>query len=110
VIDSISIFRFPEQTSTSFFAPRFSWLLSIDVAYLQQKIDEKARRLERYLKACEKVWLLTVQEGNNLSNTIEMPDALWKHAYNFRGFERVFVLRGIGTIHELQRDLKPDVP
>jgi hypothetical protein len=109
-LDSITIIRFPEQTSSSFFAPRSTWLFSIDPTYLQQAIDEKAKRLKRYLIACDEVWLLMVQEGNNLSNTIEMPDALWKHAYNFRGFERVFVLRGIGTIHELQSDLKPAVP
>jgi len=35
-----------------------------------------------------------VEERSDLSNTLEMPDELWKHDYDFRGFARLFVLRG----------------
>jgi hypothetical protein len=102
--------RFPQQTLASFFAPRSAWIPTIDAAYLQRTIDEKATRLQGYLTACDDAWLLMVEEGSNLSNTVEMPDELWKHAYDFRGFARLFVLRGTRTIHELQKDLKPAVP
>jgi hypothetical protein len=95
LIDAIRIFRYPELTSASFFsAPRSAWMRTIDAAYFQQKIDKKATHLQRYLEECNEVWLLMVEEGNDLSNTVEMPAELWNHAYDFGGFARVFVLRG----------------
>ena len=100
-IDSISMIRFSKQTSVFFFAPRSGWIPMIDAAYLQRTIDEKATHLQGYLTACAEAWLLMVEEGSNPSNTVEMPDELWKHAYDFRGFARLFVLRCTRTIHEL---------
>jgi hypothetical protein len=50
--------------------------------------------LHGYLKACVEVWLLMVEEGSDPSNTLEMPNELWEHFYDFRGFARLFVLRG----------------
>ncbi len=113
-IGLIRIFRFPEPTSASFFsAPRSAWMRTIDAPYLQQKIDEKATHLQGYLNECSpsltvvedrcnEVWLLMVEEGSNLSNTLEMPEELWKYAYDFRGFARLFVLRDTdGRIIEL---------
>jgi hypothetical protein len=75
----------------------------IDGRYLQRTIDEKATHLQGYLTACDEAWLLMVEEGTKLSNTVEMPNELWKSAYNFQGFTRVFVLRGMRRIHELQK-------
>src|SRR5271166_2332826 len=98
-IDSISMIRFSKQTSVFFFAPRSGWIPMIDAAYLQRTIDEKATHLQGYLTACAEAWLLMVEEGSNPSNTVEMPDELWKHAYDFRGFARLFVLRCTRTIH-----------
>ena len=93
-IDSITITRFPELPQALFSAPRSEWISTIDAADLQQTIDGKAERLHGYLKACNEVWLLMVEEGSDPSDTLEMPDELWKHAYDFRGFARLFVLRG----------------
>jgi hypothetical protein len=93
-IDSITITRFPELPQALFSAPRSEWIPTIDAADLQQTIDGKAVRLHGYLKACNEVWLLMVEEGIDPSNTLAMPDELWKHAYDLRGFGRLFVLGG----------------
>ena len=93
-IDSITITRFPELPQALFFAPRSEWISTIDAADLQQTIDRKAERLRGYLKACDEVWLLMVEEGSDPSNTLEMSDELWNDVYDFRGFARLFVFRG----------------
>jgi hypothetical protein len=92
--DSITITRFPELPQALFSAPRSEWIATIHAADLQQTIDKKAKRLQSYDNACDEVWLLMVEEGSDPSDTLEMPDELWKHAYDFRGFARLFVLRG----------------
>jgi hypothetical protein len=100
--DSITITRFPELAQALFSAPRSEWIATIHAADLQQTIDKKAKRLQRYHNACDEVWLLMVEEGSDPSNTVEMPDELWKHAYDFRGFAKLYVLRGTnGCIKEL---------
>jgi hypothetical protein len=93
-LDSITIIRFPELPQALFSAPRSNWIPTIHAADLQQTIDGKAERLQGYLKACGEVWLLMVEEGSDPSDTLEMPDELWNHVYDFRGFARLFVLRG----------------
>jgi hypothetical protein len=92
--DSITITRYPELAQALFSAPRSEWIPTINAADLQQTIDGKAERLHGYHNKCDEVWLLMVEEGNDPSDTLEMPDKLWKHSYDFRGFARVFVLRG----------------
>jgi hypothetical protein len=92
--DSITITRYPELAQALFSAPRSEWISTIDAADLQQTIDGKAERLHGYHNKCDEVWLLMVEEGNDPSDTLEMPDELWKHSYDFRGFARVFVVRG----------------
>jgi hypothetical protein len=99
---SITIIRLPELPQPLFSARRSEWISTIDAADLQQTIDGKAERLHGYLEACDEVWLLMVEEGSDPSDTLEMPDELWEHVYDFRGFARLFVLRGTnGCIKEL---------
>ena len=102
-IDLITITRFPELPQALFSAPRVEWIPTIHTEDLQQTIDAKAERLHGYLKACKEVWLLMVEEGIDPSSTLEMPDELWKHAYDFRGFAGLFVLRGTNNTRIITR-------
>ncbi|MCE0498487.1 MAG: hypothetical protein LV481_11135 [Methylacidiphilales bacterium] len=101
-VDSVRMIRFPNQVGVSFFAPRSAWILSIDANHLQNVVDEKAKRLPGYLARCDEVWLLMAAEGDELSTTMEMPEALWSHVFDSRGFSRLFVLGVQGKVHELQ--------
>jgi hypothetical protein len=46
-----------------------------------------------------------VEEGTDPSNMLALPDELWKHTYDFRGFARLLVLHGsfsrLGVGHAL---------
>jgi hypothetical protein len=101
-VDLIRMIRFDGQTSSFFFAPRSAWIRTIDPQWLQRKIDEKAKRLPKYLTACSRVWLLLVEEQKGLASTLEFSDTFWSESVNRRGFERVFVLRGTSKMHEMK--------
>ena len=107
-IASITITRFPELPQALFSAPRSEWISTFEAADLQQTIDGKAEHLHGYLKACNEVWLLMVEEGSDPSDTLEMPDELWKHAYDFRGFAKLFVLRGTNGCIKVLAGSSPD--
>jgi hypothetical protein len=101
-VNAISLIRFPGQKSASFVASQACWIPSVDSDQLQTKINNKAERLSGYRESCEEVWLLLVAEGNMLSTTVQMPEELWQRTYGRAGFSRVFVLQGLGKLHELR--------
>jgi hypothetical protein len=100
-IECIRMIRFKGQTSTSFFTLRSAWLRTVEKGWLQTKVDEKASRLPGYLSACDEVWLLMAEEQSGLSNTLEIPDAIWREPFEHHGFARIFVLRRMTELHRL---------
>jgi hypothetical protein len=100
-INSIRMFRFPSLTVTSFYPPRASWIKTVEIKWLQGKVDEKADRVPGYLSDCNEVWLLMVEEQTGLASTVEVPDALWSQPLKHRGFARIYFLRRKTDLHRM---------
>ena len=68
---------------------------SLTSEYIEDKIQTKETRREKYLKRCSKVWLLIVETGGSPSSHFEIPSEVVEKIYK-SNFDRIFLLRDFG--------------
>jgi hypothetical protein len=81
----ISRVRNDQQVLWSFVNSDF---ISLTVNEIQDLITSKNPKVPDYLLKCDKVWLLIVADGQNISSNVDVPEAVKQNTYS-SSFEKV---------------------
>ena len=89
ICHSISVMRVrnPQQTLWSFVDSGF---IEIKTNELQNLIDLKNDKIQKYLKHCKTVWLIIVADGQYISSNIDLSISTKNNIYSSM-FEKIFV-------------------
>lgn len=90
-VDMIFIDRY-SQSETFWTVYRGDTVPSLTSEHIEDKIQNKETRREKYLKRCSKVWLLIVETGGSPSSHFEIPRTVIEKVYK-SNFDRIFLLR-----------------
>jgi len=89
VCHSITVWkvRNAKQSLWSFIS---SGWIEVQIDEIQYLLDSKNEKVEEYLQACNKVWLIIVADGRYISSNVDISGAVANNVYK-TSFEKVFV-------------------
>ena len=102
-VDEIWIFHDAKATGPCWSFSYASVIPESCSSIVQGIIDKKARRLPKYRKKADKLWLLILSGPDGLHSTVYFDKDVLSHKYS-TDFDRIFLFRTFGaSAHELKR-------
>ncbi len=101
-LDSISVFHIPNSQTHHWQCGRAGFIDTTFTKQLQTTIDGKGTLLDKYLKKCDRCWLVVAADWGQPSSFFEFTGQMASHDFT-TAFERVFFVEGFGGhVNELQ--------
>jgi hypothetical protein len=98
----VSILRPNHRSRSHWSALDAGWVQSEFMKELQESIDAKAPKLERYLRHCDECWLLVVASGSRPSGLFEPDQRTLDNVYRSPFSKTLFLEAFVGTVVELK--------
>lgn len=107
-VHSINILRLSQQSRHIWTVPTAGYVQTDFVGELQSILVQKGGLVSKYLRKCDRCWLLIVAAGNAASSLFEPSAETRQHVYR-SSFDRIFYLEGFGrVIVELTTERSPN--
>ena len=89
VCHSITVWRVRNEKQSLWSLISSGWI-EVQTEEIQYLLDSKNDKVEEYLQACDKVWLIIVADEQYISSNIDIPGAVANNVYK-SAFEQVFI-------------------
>ena len=100
-VNSIAILRNDALTKGYWVFPHAAFIPESRSSSVQEIVTRKSGDTHKYAKSCDSLWLLIVSGSGGLHSMIDFDGDVLTTEY-VTTFDRIFLLRTFGTVHELK--------
>lgn len=95
-VQSVDVSRWDKISKPHWSVAETGWIQEWGATEVQERVDEKERKVATYLKQCDEVWLLLAATGEHIAGTIDLATSATESPLA-TSFARVFLHRRFGT-------------